>query len=407
MAAANKSCYRLYAGHGNWINLSSKTTQDLLQIFEDGIPCRYKLSEGIFIDIIPHDVDCNSKNIDMFGLMRADLVYETQLAENRVQQLMSHYTRNLLDDQGIIDAFPPLRSGEDLPIITSVPTHRHLSLVPSVVGAVRRGPKPATLYKQALTVEDTVMLSSSASSSSSSPTTTTGRITKKKASYMQSKRSSKRNQPTIVESIRTERPQLNISDNSSQNNNNQISLFEGNHHSSNYMDNGSHHSQVYHHTSYPVMNYPAPPHSNPWGYHRQVSSGNATHNTNFSFDFDFDQGQTTQRQSPTDILHEYEYQRFDNAAEMYRANTLVEEKPTASSNDSTDSYVPNSPHHWGREEWDYQQGKLTTATAATTAKSDSPQEEQFFKNDKQVTTLPMDRILLSNSSLILSHSPQL
>lgn len=404
MATANKSCYRLYAGHGNWINLSPKTTQDLLQIFEEGIPCRYKLSDGIFIDIIPHDVDCNSKNIDMFGLMRADLIYETQVAENRVQQLMSHYMRNLLDDQGIIDAFPPIRSGEDLPIITSVPTHRHLSLVPSVVGAVRRGPKPATLYKQTFTVEDTVMLSSSASSASSPPIA--GRITKKKGSYIQSKRSSKRNQPNNVESAQPERPQANIFENSSQSNNNQISLFDG-HHSSNYMDNGPHHSQVYHHTSYPVMNYPAPPHNNHWGYHRQASSGSATQNTNFTFDFDFDQGHATQRQSPTDILHEYEYQRFDNTTEIYPANTLIEEKPTASSNDSTDSYVPNSPHHWGREEWDYQQGKLTTATTATTAKFDSPQEEQFFKNDKQVTTLPMDRILLSNSSLILSHSPQL
>ncbi|KAG2229936.1 hypothetical protein INT48_001202 [Thamnidium elegans] len=362
MAATNKSCYRLYAGHGNWVNLSPKTTQDLLQIFEEGIPCRYKLSDGIFIDIIPHDVDCNSKNIDMFGLMRADLVYETQVAENHVQQLMSHYIRSILDDQGIIDAFPPLRSGEDLPIITSIPTHRHLSLVPSVVGAVRRGPKPATLYKQALSVEDVVMLSSS--SASSSPPNT-ARITKKKESYMHSKRSSKRNQANIVELIQQKRPQVNIPDNSSQNNN-QLSLFDG-HHSSNYMDN-----------AYPVMSYSPPPHNNPWSYHRQVSSGNATQNTNFSFDFDFDQGHT-QRQSPTDILHEYEYQRFDNATEMYPTHTLIEEKPIASPNDSTDSYVPNSPHHWGRGEWDYQQGKLTTTTTATTAKSDSPQEGQFFK----------------------------
>ncbi|KAL9545605.1 hypothetical protein MBANPS3_007073 [Mucor bainieri] len=163
---SNKSCYRLYAGHGNWINLNAKTTQDLLNIFAKGEPCRYQLAAGLFIDIIPNDVDCNSRNIAMVGLMRADLVYEPQMMENHVQQLMSHYVRSLLDDQGIIDAFPPLRQGEDLPIITSLPTHRHLSLVPSVVGAVRRGPKSTTSSNAA---QQRKMVSTSSSSSVTMP----------------------------------------------------------------------------------------------------------------------------------------------------------------------------------------------------------------------------------------------
>ncbi|GAN05675.1 hypothetical protein MAM1_0098c05149 [Mucor ambiguus] len=163
---SNKSCYRLYAGHGNWINLNAKTTQDLLNIFSKGEPCRYQLATGLFIDIIPNDVDCNSRNIDMVGLMRADLVYEPQMMENHVQQLMSHYIRSLLDEQGIIDAFPPLRQGEDLPIITSLPTHRHLSLVPSVVGTVRRGPKSTTSSGAA---QQRKVASSSSSSSVTMP----------------------------------------------------------------------------------------------------------------------------------------------------------------------------------------------------------------------------------------------
>ncbi|KAG1050049.1 hypothetical protein G6F43_007657 [Rhizopus delemar] len=137
--------YRLYAGHGNWINLGENTTNDLLDIFAKGVPTRYQLSPGLFIDIIPHDVDCNSKNIDMLGLMRADLVYEST-EENTVQQAMSNYIRGLLDDQGIIDAFPPVKSGENLPHITSLPSHRHLSLVPSVTGVTRRGPKSSHDY---------------------------------------------------------------------------------------------------------------------------------------------------------------------------------------------------------------------------------------------------------------------
>lgn len=399
MSSTNKSCYRLYAGHGNWINLNAKTTADLLEIFQKGVPCRYQLSPGLAIDIIPHDVDCNSKNIDMFGLMRADLVYETQVAETQVQQLMSHYIRNLLDDQGIIDAFPPLRVGEDLPIITSIPTHRHLSLVPSVVGAVRRGPKPNSLYKNAIASanqEDTSMLSSSSATSvSSSPS----RVNKKRNSYgtKRSNNNNKKNQ--IVELIQANKRPENMSE---------IQLFnESQNQAASYMDTSSPSEQVYHtsgNTSYPMLNYPHPP--NPWSNYQQARQGNTvatnTNNTNFSFEFDFNQGQGAhqhnQRESPTDILHEYEYQRFGhpNTNEMYHTgHTIIDEKPAASSNDSTGSYVPTSPCWESRDDWEYR--KLTT-------KSNSSDEE-IFKNDKQVTT-GMERIILSSSNLILSHSPQ-
>ncbi|CAO3658060.1 unnamed protein product [Rhizopus stolonifer] len=114
--ASNRS-YRLYMGHGD--------------------PARHQLAHGLFIDIIPHDVDFNSENIDMRGLMRADLVYEpTQ--EKSTQQNMSIFVRDLLNEQNIVDAFPPTKQDEELPKITSLPSHRHLSLIPSVSNSTRR-----------------------------------------------------------------------------------------------------------------------------------------------------------------------------------------------------------------------------------------------------------------------------
>ncbi|KAI8968051.1 hypothetical protein BDF20DRAFT_991662 [Mycotypha africana] len=166
--SAYKSCYRLYAGHGNWINLSEKTTQDLLTIFQKGEPCRYQLAPGLYLSIIPNDVDCNSKNIDMIGLMRADLVCDGNIDESHAQQSLSHYVRSLLDEQGIIDAFPPVRPGQDLPTITSLSTHRHLSLVPSVVSTVRRGPKPSSQPSNMQIHYDSNSKSSTSSSSASS-----------------------------------------------------------------------------------------------------------------------------------------------------------------------------------------------------------------------------------------------
>jgi hypothetical protein len=158
-ATMSSYCYRLYAGNGNWITLSTKTTQDLLEIFEQGVSCRYPLSDQLFIDIIPHDVDCNSKNIDMLGLMRADLVYEPLESGPEVQQNMSLYVHSLLNEQGIIDAFPPLRSDGELPSIDSLPTHRHLSLVPSSVNSTKRR------VRQPEGMKPTTSLSSSASES--------------------------------------------------------------------------------------------------------------------------------------------------------------------------------------------------------------------------------------------------
>lgn len=332
----NKSCYRLYAGHGNWINLDSKTTQELLDIFQKGAPCRYQLSAGLFIDIIPHDVDCNSKNIDMFGLMRADLVYESQAVENHVQQLMSHYIRSLLDDQGIIDAFPPLRSGEDLPIITSVPAHRHLSLVPSAVGAVRRGPKPSLCKSN----DSSVMLSSS-SSCSTSPRMTT----KKKAFHTVTTRCKRKTTPIELSSMPKRQAMATMQ------------VFDDQH----YMDSSS--PNFHGNTNYPLISYPGQPN---WNYQQRP---------NFNFGFDFDQ----ERQSPTDILNEYEYnQRFDTRTNELYPPTLLEEKPMISSSDSAESYVPNSPH-WveGGKEWDY---------------------------EKKPSVTTIDGILLSNTNLILSHS---
>ncbi|KAG1461342.1 hypothetical protein G6F56_005752 [Rhizopus delemar] len=134
--ASNRS-YRLYMGHGNWINLGEKITNELLEIFAKGDPARHQLAPGLFIDIIPHDVDFNSANIDMRGLMRADLVYEpTQ--EKSTQQNMSIFVRDLLNEQNIVDAFPPTKPDEELPKITSLPSHRHLSLIPSVSNSTRR-----------------------------------------------------------------------------------------------------------------------------------------------------------------------------------------------------------------------------------------------------------------------------
>lgn len=313
----NKSCYRLYAGHGNWINLDSKTTQELLNIFQKGVPCRYQLSAGLFIDIIPHDVDCNTKNIDMFGLMRADLVYETQVVETHVQQLMSHYIRSLLDDQGIIDAFPPLRSGEDLPIITSVPTHRHLSLVPSVVGAVRRGPKPSLYHKSS----DSVMLSSS--SCSASP-----RLTKKKTFHTITRRKRKSSPVELLPTTSKRQPMTSMQ------------VFDDQH----YMEPSLDYQQGHNSSNYPILTYPGQAN---WNYQQRP---------NFNFEFDFDQ----ERHSSTDILNEYEYnqQRFDTrASELYQP--ILEEKP--SSGNSTESY-PHSPHWVEGKEWDYEKKQSTVTT---------------------------------------------
>lgn len=147
--------YRLYIGHGNWINLSVKTTCDLLDIFKSGVPTRYQLAPGLFIDIIPHNVDFNSRNIDIQGLMRADLVYESA-EENAVQKIMTEFVRDSLNKQGITDLFPPIEHDEELPVVTSLPTHKHLSLVPFLASTVRRRPKSSQNYQLAFSPKDAI-----------------------------------------------------------------------------------------------------------------------------------------------------------------------------------------------------------------------------------------------------------
>ncbi|EPB91896.1 hypothetical protein HMPREF1544_01190 [Mucor circinelloides 1006PhL] len=454
---SNKSCYRLYAGHGNWINLNAKTTQDLLKIFAKGEPCRYQLAAGLFIDIIPNDVDCNSKNIDMVGLMRADLVYEPQMMENHVQQLMSHYIRSLLDEQGIIDAFPPLRQGEDLPIITSLPTHRHLSLVPSVVGTVRRGPKLSTSAAQqrkavssssssvTMTDDDPVALSSSSSSSATHDSLTntnnrkralntsgSGGIVTTRRSHLKRARQNSGNvdsielmshhhtPPSKRHMMSLELPNLNTGALTTTNsvfhtNNNAASLGM-----SSFMDHNTNHSngsmvgfhqqqqQQQHSTRFWLSSYQNSP----------IPTNNRSSGFNFEFGMDFDhalqppspqqqqQQQQQHKQSPTDILHDYNisHQMMPNEHDLYSDTNaaaavaavthmhqhhhhvnhshLINDNQqhlmtTASSSDTTslESFVPASPiptnwlestHQHPRQDGHWHQHYASSSTPTTT-----------------------------------------
>jgi hypothetical protein len=410
LSSTTRSCYRLYAGHGNWINLSAKTTQDLLQVFQKGDPCRYQLAAGLFIDIIPNDVDCNSKNIDMLGLMRADLVYEPQMTENHVQQLMAHYVRNLLDEQGIIDAFPPLRQGEDLPIITSIPMHRHLSLVPSVAGTVRRGPKSSAnsvnpMYQSGN--GNSTMNSSSASSltgmgdeeqvplpSSSSSTTTRGSSPNtKKKNGQTTRRAAKRarqNSSYTMQAIEltSQKRQIVSLEISNINNSSNFSpcppaltltpFVNNSDHQHQQNDDGNYSSDQSNSNAIIPMTF----HS----HHQQQQQGSSSNSTiwmpsyqnlpsstsqrpgfNFEFGVDFDHSlQQQQRQSPTDILHEYdshfshqmngdssfegEHSLYSESAQQilhhHHQQTLLEDQHDRSNNSPSPimgSFVPASP----------------------------------------------------------------
>ncbi|KAI9306010.1 hypothetical protein BJ944DRAFT_239127 [Cunninghamella echinulata] len=164
--------FRLYVGNSNWINLSPKMTADFIEIWKKGQPTKYKLAPGLSIDILPNDVDCNSKTTDLPMLMRADLCYDKEamyehindddnslnnkdknnnyitllqqpktLNERKeiVQQRLSLFVKNILDSQGIIDAFPPASSSDDiLPPIFNIPTHRHLGLIPVIARLAKR-----------------------------------------------------------------------------------------------------------------------------------------------------------------------------------------------------------------------------------------------------------------------------
>ncbi|CEP18315.1 hypothetical protein [Parasitella parasitica] len=413
---SNKSCYRLYAGHGNWINLNAKTTQDLLRIFEKGEPCRYQLAAGLFIDIIPNDVDCNSKNIDMVGLMRADLVYEPQMMENHVQQAMSHYVRSLLDEQGIIDAFPPLRQGEDLPIITSIPPHRHLSLVPSVVGTVRRGPKSSAVSNpqrksssssSSVTVTDDDHLALSCSSNSSTThdsAITNVNATRKRATNNSSStprrshlKRNRENSTANIDSIELishqpkrqmmslELPNLNSAstvftannaltpismspfidhnNNATTNGNNGVLGFHHHHHNNSHFQQ----QQMQHHNS-----------THLWlpSYQTSPTQTSARSSFNFEFGIDFDHAlqqpssqhqeqQQQQKQSPTDILHEYDtsgftHQMMTNGHDLYSNNTTVAAVAAATNMQHSSQLLNDNHHHM-----------MTTAASSDTTSLES------------------------------------
>ncbi|ORZ17337.1 hypothetical protein BCR42DRAFT_437396 [Absidia repens] len=158
----HEPCFRIYLGKSNWVNLNPQATSDLKAIYQKGKPTRYKLAPGLFIDILPRDVDCNSKTTELPRLMRADLCYDdddegniaaqikaknatnqdatamssssSTLAERQeaVQQNLSRFIKAELEKQGIVDAFPPIDPGQELlPQVSTLAPHRHLGLVPA------------------------------------------------------------------------------------------------------------------------------------------------------------------------------------------------------------------------------------------------------------------------------------
>lgn len=148
----NTRLFRLYIGNSNWVTLPQKTTDDLNAIFQKGEATRYEISPGLYFDILPNDVDCNSKNTDLCRLMRADLSYEPNDDEDQEcvqQQLLSSFVKKLLESQGTMDAFPPTKKmDEPLPRVLDLPTHRHLSLVPTPpLGTYGRRPSSSTASK--------------------------------------------------------------------------------------------------------------------------------------------------------------------------------------------------------------------------------------------------------------------
>ncbi|KAI9483800.1 MAG: hypothetical protein EXX96DRAFT_632475 [Benjaminiella poitrasii] len=430
----NKSCYRLYAGHGNWINLTEQTTQDLLQVFQRGEPCRYTLAAGLYIDIIPNDVDCNSKNIDMVGLMRADLVYEPQSSEHEVQQQMSHYVRSLLDDQGIIDAFPPLRQGEDLPIVTSLPTHRHLSLVPSMTGTVRRGPKPNNSHLQRQGDSDRHSSTSSSATSSvtnedehlhfsSSSTTTQGSsTTARKRAGLRRNQNSKRGRQAYSESSSPVKRQQQQQQQQQTN----ISALEP-HNSSNTASYSLSHVPLvpFGEEENASFGLPFQQRDNSiWlpSYHLASRPASQASKNPHHFEFgmeDLYHG-LQQRQSPIDILHEYN--SYDATTGSFGEHGLYSDEPLmeqqqrtsfeshgfedhkTSASTSIESYVPASPipssnnNHWIEQRstnnnihW------LTNPSNNLVYPSTSQPEEMILVNQQQQQqpqTQPQQQILL-------------
>lgn len=136
--------FRLYIGNGNWVTLPGPITNDLLDIYERGVAARYHVAPGLAFDIIPNDMDCNSRNASLPKLMRVDLCYEGADDINTVQERLSLWVKHVLEAQGTVDAFPPPTinpSSSDrkedngpptLPRVMSLDPHRHLHLVPSL-----------------------------------------------------------------------------------------------------------------------------------------------------------------------------------------------------------------------------------------------------------------------------------
>ncbi|ORX50862.1 hypothetical protein DM01DRAFT_1408858 [Hesseltinella vesiculosa] len=193
--------FRIYLGNSNWVTLDDNTTADLLAISERGTPTRYKLAPGVFLDILPHDVDCNSKTTDLARLMRADLCYDVDDLEAQsttssaasshskasvdpklpVQQALSRYIKQELEKQGIIDAFPPTSHPDNpLPPVTSLLPHRHLALVPTPTKLKRPTASHLTLRQTSHTTSPSIASSSIHRSSSSSKRSIVGPKGKKK-----------------------------------------------------------------------------------------------------------------------------------------------------------------------------------------------------------------------------------
>ncbi|KAI9321378.1 hypothetical protein BX666DRAFT_2023518 [Dichotomocladium elegans] len=150
--------FRLYIGNGNWVTLPQHVSDDLQTIYRNGLPVQYTLGPGLSLDILPNDMDCNSRTACLPGLMRVDLCYSNRSDTEVSQQALARYVKQLLESQGTMDAFPPpaamrctkehLAENEDIkeeqetgdiltmPHVLSLPSHRHLSLVPPLPPSV-------------------------------------------------------------------------------------------------------------------------------------------------------------------------------------------------------------------------------------------------------------------------------
>ncbi|KAI7874528.1 hypothetical protein K492DRAFT_199902 [Lichtheimia hyalospora FSU 10163] len=153
--------YRLYIGNGNWVTLPDHITNDLLDIYERGVAARYHVAPGLAFDIIPNDMDCNSRNASLPKLMRVDLCYEGADDSNAVQEHLSRWIKHVLEAQGTVDAFPPPSSDRkenepstSLPRVMSLDPHRHLHLVPSLPLSVA-GRRRTSIAQAPITCDNT------------------------------------------------------------------------------------------------------------------------------------------------------------------------------------------------------------------------------------------------------------